>query len=183
MTKIPEQVTALNKSAIEAALSFAQVSMESAEKLVRLQFEATRQFVAEQGETAKVLTEAKDPEAILAARARIAEKAADRALGYSRNVYDVAAQAQQQLGQLVEQRFAAFQREMTEAMEQVMKAAPGGPNVAAETVKSTMAATQAAVDNMTKAAKQMAELAEANIRAISEAASGALKTGASVKKK
>lgn len=175
MAKMPEQLTDLNKGAVEAALSFAQVSMESAEKLMRMQLEAAKQFVAEQSETAKALAEAKDAEAMLALRARLAEQAVDRALGYSRNVYEVATQAQQQLTKLVEQRFTAYQQETAAAMEKMIQAAPGGSDAASAAIKSTIAATQAAMDSMTKAAKQVAELADANVKAVTEAATSAFK--------
>ncbi len=175
MAKMPEQPAGLNKGSVEAALRFAQVSMESAERMMRLQLEAAKAFVAEQTESAKALAEAKDAESMMALRARLAEQAVDRALGYSRNVYAVATQAQQQLTKLVEQRFAAYQKEMAAAMEKMVKSAPGGPDVAAEAVKSTIAATQAAMDSMTKAAKQAAELADANVKAVTEAAARAFK--------
>ena len=177
MAKMPEQLAGLNKGSIEAALSFAQVSMESAERMMRLQLEAAKAFVAEQSATAKALAEAEDAEAMMALRARLAEQAVERALGYSRNVYDVAAQTQQQLTKLVEQRFAAYQQEMAAAMERMIKAAPGGSDAAVEAVKSTVAATQAAMDSMTKAAKQVAELADANVKAVTDAAAHALKSG------
>ena len=177
MAKMPEQLVGLNKGAIEAALSFAQVSMESAERMMRLQLEAAKAFVVEQSETAKALAEAKDAESMMALRARLAEQAVERALGYSRNVYDVAAQTQQQLTKLVEQRFAAYQQEMAAAMEKIIKAAPGGSDAAVEAVKSTVAATQAAMDSMTKAAKQVAELADANVKAVTDAAAHALQGG------
>ena len=152
MAKTPESPADLNKASVEAALSFARVSTESAEKLMRLHLEAARNFVAEQSETVKALAEVKDAESTMALRARLAEQAVDRAVGYSRNVYEVAMQSQQQLTRLIEQHYAAYQKEMVAAM-----------------------------DSMTKAAKQAAELMDANVKAVSEAAASAFKGG--VKKK
>ena len=45
--------------------------------------------------------------------------------------------------------------------------------VAVEAVKSTMAATQTAVESITKAAQQAAELAEANLKSLADAAANA----------
>jgi phasin family protein len=175
MSKIPEELVGLGKGSVEAALNFAQVSIESAERMMRLQLEAAKTFVAEQAETVKALAGAKDPEALMAVRARLAEKSVESALGYSRNVYEVAAQTQQQLSQLAGQRFAAYQQEMGTAMEKMIKAAPGGSDVAVDALKSTIAAAQAAMDSMTKAAQQAAELAEANVKAVTDAAADAMK--------
>ena len=174
MGKVPEQTMGLNNEAIEAALGIAQVSMASAERMMHLQIEAAKIFLAEQTETATALTEAKDAEAMMALRAQLAEQAVESAVGYSRKMYEVASEAQQQLSKLVEKRFASYQNEMTTAVEKMMQAVPGGSNSAAEAVKSTFAATQAALDSMTKAARQAAELAEANVKAVTEAATSAM---------
>ncbi len=180
MAKTPEQMTEqlgeLNRGSIEAALTFAQVSMESAEKLMRLQLEAAKAFVAEQSETAKELSNAKDADAMMALRSRLAEQAVERALGYSRNMYEVATQTQQELAKVIEQRFSGYQREMAASLEKMFQNAPAGSDAAVAAVKSTIAATQSAMDSMTKAAKQAAELADANVKAVADAATSAFKT-------
>ncbi len=175
MTKMPEQIQGFNKEAVEAALSFAQLSMAGAERLMHLQIDAAKTFVAEQTESAKALAEAKDPASMMALRARLTEQAVERAVGYSRNVYEVATQTQQQLAKLVEGQLAASQQQFAGAMENMFKAAPGGSNAAIDAVRSTMAATQSAMDSMNKAAKQAAELAEANVKAVTDAAISAMK--------
>lgn len=175
MTKMPEQIQGFNKEAVEAALSFAQLSMAGAERLMHLQIDAAKTFVAEQTESAKALAEAKDPASMMALRARLTEQAVERAVGYSRNVYEVATQTQQQLAKLVEGQLAASQQQFAGAMENMFKAAPGGSNAAIDAVRSTMAATQSAMDSMTKAAKQAADLAEANVKAVTDAATSAMK--------
>jgi phasin family protein len=175
MAEIPEPLVGLSEASVEAALRIAQVSMESAERMMRLQLDAAKTFVAEQAETANALAGAKDPQALVAVRARLAEKAVESALGYSRDFYAIAAQTQQQLSQMAGQRFAAYQQQMGAAMEKIIKAAPGGSEVAVEAVKSTLAAAQTALDGMAKAAQQAAELAEANVKAVTEAAANAVK--------
>ena len=176
MSKMPEQqIPAFNKEAVEAALSFAQLSMASAERLMRLQLDAAKTFVAEQTESARALAEAKNPESMMALRTRLTEQAVERAVGFSRNVYEVATETQQQFAKLVEERMAASQQQISGAMENLFKAAPGGSNAAIDAVRSTMAATQSAMEGMTKAAKQAAELAEANVKAVTDAATSAMK--------
>ena len=175
MDKMQEQFADLNKGSIEAALSFAQVSMESAERLMRLQLEAAKAFIAEQSETAKELSDAKDPEAMMKLRSRIAEQAVERALGYSRNIYEVATQAQKAFAKVIEQRFSGYQQEAASSLEKMIKAAPGGSDAAAAAMRSTIAATQSAMDSLTKAAQQAAELTEANVKSVSDAATGAFR--------
>ena len=170
MAENPEPLTGLSEASMKEALRIAQVSMEGAERMMRLQLEAARTFVAEQAETANALAEAKDPGALTAVRARLAAKAVESALGYSRDVFAIAAQTRQELSQVAGQGFSAYQQQMGAAMEKIMKAAPGGSDVAAAAVKATIASTQAAMESITKAAQQAAELAEANIKSLADAA-------------
>lgn len=175
MSKAAEQFQDLNKEAIEASLSFAEVSMAGADRLLRVQLDAAKAFVAEQAQTAKAIGDAKDAESLMSLRARVAEQAVERAVAYSRDMYEVATQTQQQLARLVAERLTSSQEQIRTAMENMLKVAPGGANPALEAVKSTMAATQSAMESFTKAAKQAAELAEANVKAVADAAASALK--------
>lgn len=176
MNKVNESAAALNQATVETALSFAKVSMETAEKLMRMQLDAAKSFVAEQSETAKSLAQATDPEAMLALRARITERSVEHALGYTRGVYEVAAQSQQQFTALIEQRMAAFQQEMSAAMGNALNSAPPGSETAVAAIKSTMAAAQSAMDSLNKAAKQATEIAESNVRAMTNAAGAGAKS-------
>jgi len=181
MAKSEQPFTELNRNAVEIALSVAQVSMESAEKLFRLQLEAAKKFVTEQGAVAKEFAEAKDAAAMMALRERVGQQAVNGALEYSRSVQDLAAQAQQQLGKLIQDRYASYQQEATATMEKILKGAPSGSEAMVEAFRSTFAATQAALDNMASAAKQATEVADSNMRAVTEAATGAFRPGAKKK--
>jgi phasin family protein len=176
MVKLPEQITELNKNSVEAALDFARISMDSAERMLRLQLQAAKDFVAEQGQAAKAIAGAENTDAITALRDQLTEGAVDRVLGYSRGVCDVATQMQKQLTGLIEQHFADYQKELAVALEQAVKSAPGSSATALAALQSTMAATQTAMDNMTKAARQISELADVNVKAMSDAAASALKS-------
>jgi phasin family protein len=177
MASIPEQFTELNKGQVETALNLAQITMQSAERMMRLQLDATKAFISEQNETASALANTKDPNAMMALRTRIAEQTVERALGYSRNLYEVATQAQQELSRVFAQRFSSYQQEMMGAMEKMLKSSPmGGSEAALNAMKSTMAATQSAMDSITNAAKQTADMADANVRAMSDAAKGSRDT-------
>ena len=173
MVKGPEQLAELGRGGVETAMKFANLAMESAEKMMRLQLEAARTIVAEQTENAKALGEAKDPEGMMALRNRLTEQAVERAMGYSRNVYDIAAATQAEMARMMQERFAAYQKEMTDTVAQMFQNAPGGSQGALTALQSTFAATQAAIENITKAAKQAQELADTNVRAAMSAAQAA----------
>ena len=175
MAKISQDLKQVNQEAVETALEFAQLSIESTERVVRLQLEAAKKFLAQQSATATLLADVKDEQGLAAARTRLAEQAVESLVGYSRNVSEVAAQAQRELAKMVEKRFGAYQHQMTAAMQNLVQSAPAGSHPGAGALNSTMTATANAIETMTKAAKQAAELAEANVKAMTEAAANALK--------
>lgn len=170
-----EQFPELNKNSLDNALRFAEITMDSAERLVKLQLEAAKQMIEENAENAKSLSIAKDFQDVVTLRAKLAEVGVEKALGYSRNVYDVASQTQTELAKLFEESLSAYTKDLVGAIEKTSQCAPVGSDLAVAALKSTVAATQAAVDTMTKTAKQVAEFADAGVKAAHSATSTAVK--------
>jgi phasin family protein len=175
MNELKDQISAAGKGNVDAALKLASLSMETAERLMRLQLEAAKAFVSEQTENAKALTSAGDADSMLAVRGKLAEQAVERALGYSRHVYEIAAQTQHEIARVMEERFNAMHQNMQGAVAEMFKNAPGGAEPAMQSIKAAFAASQSAFDTMSKAAKQATEAAEANVKAIMNAATAAKK--------
>lgn len=173
---VPKQFAELNKNSIETALRFAKISMESAERLVNLQIEAAKAALEENAKNAKAVLEARNPQDLVALRTQLTEAAVERAMNYSRNVHQVASQTQAELAQLLEDRMSAYGKDMVGAMDKAAKSAPAGSEFAVAALKSTMAATAAAVDTMTKAAKQLTEFADASVKTAAAATSETVKT-------
>ncbi len=151
--------------------------MESAERLVKLQLEAAKQAIEENAKNVKSLSEMKDLQEVMALRAKLAESGVEKALNYSRSVYEVAAEAQAELTKLFEESLSVYTKDLVNVIEKTTKSAPAGSDLAIAALKSTVAATQAAVDSMTKAAKQAAELASAGVKAAHSTTSSTAKGG------
>ncbi|HUL41501.1 MAG TPA: phasin family protein [Burkholderiales bacterium] len=161
----------LNKNSLENVLRFTKITMESAERLVKLQLEAAKQAVEENAKNAKSLSELKDLGEVMALRAKLAESGVEKALNFSRSVYEVASQTQAELTKLFEESLSAYTKDLVNVIEKTTKSAPGGSDLALAALKSTIAATQAAVDGMTKAAKEVSELAGTGIKSANSASS------------
>ena len=176
MFEKPEDFAALGKGGLETALKFAQISMDSAERMMKLQLEAARTSFEENSKTAKALTEAKDPQQLMSLRTKLAEQSVEKMLSYSKSVYEVASATQAEVARLMEQAMTSNSKEVIEAIEKVMKAAPGGASDAVVgAFKTAMSATQSAMENMTKAANQVTQMADSSIRAATQATSEAAK--------
>src|SRR5487761_1946631 len=175
MYNTPEQVTEFNKSAVNAALQLTKIILDTTERFVGLQLEASKTSFAEASETLRALTESRDPQHLLDLRAKMTEKGVEKATAYSRSLYDVAAHAQAQVSALLEGQAADWNQSVASNIDKAVKAAPAGADVAIAAVKSTVAATTAAFDGVTKTAKQMASFADASVKATVDAASAAMK--------
>jgi len=110
-------------------------------------------------------------------RTHLAEASVANAMNYSRTVYEVAAQTQAELTAMLEERLESLNKGVAGAMSKAGGGtAPAGADFAVAAMKSMMAATAAAVDSMTKAGKQMAGMAEAGVKAATQATTEAVKS-------
>jgi phasin family protein len=176
MFTAPEQFTELNKTALEAMLNLAKISFDTTERLIGLNLEASKESFAEMTKSAKALVEVKDANGLLDLRSKLTESSVEKAMEYSRSLYEVATHTQSKLSAVYESHSAEMNKNVAAAIEKAVKSAPAGADVAIAAMKSSVAATAAAVDSVTKAAKQVASFADASVKATSEAATAAVKT-------
>ena len=171
MFSAPEQFADVNKSTIDAALKFATVSFDAAERLMGLQLAVGRDVLNEGVKNAKVLAEVRDVQDLASLRGKFAETGTEKWTDYSKAVYEVAQHTQTQWSNLFESQMTEINNTVAAALDKAVKTAPAGADVAIAAIKSTMSATSAAFDSMTKAAKQVASYTDANVKAVTSAES------------
>jgi phasin family protein len=169
-TMIPknEQLASLNQASVETASRYATIALTGAAQLAKLQLEAAKATLLESTGNTKALLAVSEPQDMIALRSQIAEAQVKSAVNLARNVYEIAMQTQAEFAKLAEQHFAGLNQTMVAALDQAGKSAPGA-DVAIAGIKSTLAATTAAMDTMSKAAKQVSNLASANFKAAADA--------------
>jgi len=176
MYNATEQFAELNKTGYENAVKLAALSLEKAERLANLNIAAAK-IVLEQGvNSANAVAGVKDVQEFFTLRAKLAEAGVQNALGYSRGVYEIASEAQADFSALAEESWAAYTKGMAAWVEKATKNAPVGSDVAVTALKSTVAATTAAFDQISKATKQVVSFADASVRAATANAGAATKT-------
>ncbi len=164
MATVANPLSDLGNAAVDAATRLTRISMDSAERTLTVQLEYAKGSLSQATLNAKALAGAKDVQELLSLRTRIAENALANLMGYSRSLYEVAAEAQGELSRLAEERMTRFQQAVTETVDQAARSAPAGGDVAAAAIKSSLAATTAAFDTFAKAAKHAASFADAGVR-------------------
>lgn len=184
MFNSPEQFAVANKAAVDSLLSLANTALASAERVAALNLNTARSVLEDGVANAKALMGAKDVQEAVSMQAGLAQPGVEKAVAYSRSVYEISAQAQEELSKALEAQFSEFQKQVASLLDTAAKSAPAGSDVAVAAVKSAVAAATSAFDNMNKAAKQVAEITEANVAAATNATVKAVgATTAAAKKK
>jgi phasin family protein len=165
----PEQFASANKAAVDSLLSVANAALASAERIAALNLNTARSVLEDSVSNTKALLGAKDVQEALSIQASLAQPNVEKAVAYSRSVYEISAQAQEELSKTIESQFSGFQKQVADLLDKTAKAAPAGSDVAVAAVKSAIAAANSAFDNLNKAAKQVAEITEANVAAATNA--------------
>ncbi|HSG23912.1 MAG TPA: phasin family protein [Azonexus sp.] len=174
----PEQFAATNKAAVDSLLSVANTALASAERMLSLNLETARSVIEDSAANAKALMAAKDPKDALAIQATLAQPNVEKAVAYTRSVYEISTQTQQELTKMIEAQFGDFQKSISGLLEKAAKSAPAGSDVAVTAVQSAIAAANSAFDNMRQAAKQMSDMTQSNIAAATSATAKAAKKSA-----
>jgi phasin family protein len=169
MTATTEQLANANKANVETLLSIANTAFASAERLAALNLNTARAMLEDSVANAKALLAVKDVQQLITMQSTLAQPAIEKAVAYSRSAYEIATQTQEELTKVVESQFSEINKNVASALDQVAKNAPAGSDVAVAAVKSAIAAANSAFDNMSKAAKQVAEISQANVAAATNA--------------
>jgi len=173
MANPTEQLAAWQKAALESTITYAQTSLSSAEQLLKLNLDAARNALEQAGKNTRELLSITDPQELAQLRTKIAQANMQQTASYAQNIYEIVSQTQALLTKLGEEQHARLNQQAIAGAEQLAKGAPGA-EAASAAVKSSLAATNAMMDNLNRATKQFAELSEASIKA---ATAGIFKNG------
>ncbi|HTY99045.1 MAG TPA: phasin family protein [Rhodocyclaceae bacterium] len=176
MYTTPEQLASANKANVETWLTLANTAFASAERLAALNLNAARTLLEESVANAKTLLGAKDAQELLSIQSSLAQPAVEKVVAYSRSIYEIASQTQEELSKVFEGQIAEINKNVASALDKAAKNAPAGSDVAVAAVKSAIAAANSAFDSISKAAKQVAEITEANVAAATNATVKAVAT-------
>lgn len=176
MTQPVEKFVALNKKQAEAAFQAFQIGFDAWESLVKLNLEAVKSLIQEGAENIQSLTQVRDAGAASSWASSQFKSGVDRVSGYSRNVYEIGGQAAGQLGTLLEQTLLGSSQDVFEWVGETLKASSiPQPEATAAAAKAAMANAKTVIEGISKAVRQTAGYADANVRAAAAATAEAVK--------
>jgi len=170
-----EQFADIGKTNYANAIKLAALSLENAEKIVKLNMNTAKLALAQGVENAQAVASVKDVQELMALRSKLTETGVQTATGYSKTLYELATEAQAEYTAFAEEAWSAYQKGVAAFVENASKNAPAGSDAAVNAFKSTFAASTAAFDQFQKAAKQAVTMADANIRAATAQATKTVK--------
>ena len=174
----PEQLTDANKANIEKMVELANTSFANVERLTALNINTARDLLEDAVQNTKNLMAAKDAQEFISMQGALVQPLVEKAVAYNRNVYEIAAQGQEEIAKLFEEQMNEMNKNLSAALDKAAKNAPANSEVIISAAKSAIAAANSAYDSMSKAAKQVAEIAEANVAAATNATVKAVNTTA-----
>ena len=179
-----EQLTAAQKANAEVMMALMRTAFNGVERLTALNMAASREFFNNTVANAQQLLSAKDANTVAKLNSELAQPNVDKLMSYSRSVYDLVSEMQKEITGVMEAQYSTFTKNAESVVEKAKASAPVGGDVFAATMQSMLGASTKAFDQMTSMAKQLSDIAEANLQAASNVAAPAKKsaTAAAAKK-
>ncbi|MDR0775674.1 MAG: phasin family protein [Azonexus sp.] len=163
-----EQLTAAQKANTEVMLSLMRTAFTGIERLTALNLATTREFFSNTVANTQQLMAAKDANEIAKLNSKLAEPGVEKIVDYSRNVYDLVAEMQKEITAVMEAQYNSFNKSASSVVAKA-RTAPVGGDVFAAGMESMLNASTKAFDSMSSMAKQLSDIAEANLQAASKA--------------
>ena len=100
----PEQVMAAQKANVETLFGLTHKAFEGVEKLVELNLQAAKLVMTEAADTTRAALGVKDAQELMALQQALMQPAAEKAVAYSRNVYEIATTTNEEFVRVAETR-------------------------------------------------------------------------------
>ena len=137
---------------------------------------------AEAEQTSQAALSVKDAQELFALQQSVLQPIGEKAVAYSRSVYEIAVSTGAEVMRVAEEQTAAAQAKFMAIVDTAVKNAPAGSEQGVALFKSAIAAASNAIETAQKAAKQAIEVAEANFDTATKSAIQVARTGSKAKR-
>ena len=172
MNLTPEQIRTATKANLDAIIEVTTAQFSAVEKIANLQAVAIKSAFEDAIANVRALASANDVQEYVKLQGSFAQPAYEKAIAYSKGVYEVATQTNADLAKLAERRISEWNEGVVSFVDKALKNIPGASDAVVGAMKQAIAASNSAYENLTKATKQATEIAEANVAAATESVKG-----------
>lgn len=173
---------------VENARELMQTSLESIEKVAKLQLDASKKMLDEASQAIKEISAANNPKDFFERFSQLASHSVETNIGNCRDLYEVMQDVQTKMSKMIESNIQTSQKNVANAVQglkdnfNATNSFGSGNNAASESVKNWINSANQAMANMSKMASQMSDLANSNIKAATTASAAAAKKATTTKK-
>ncbi len=175
-----EQLANSQKASAEVMMTLVRSAFNGMEQLAALNLAATRELFNASVANTQQLLSVKDPKELGKLSSELAKPNVEKMTEYSRRVADLVTSMQKEITSVMEAQYSSFTKNASSAIEKTTATAPVGGDIFGAAMKQMLEASTKAYDNMTQMAKQMTDIADANVKSVSSATA---KAAAATKKK
>lgn len=172
-----EQFAAVQKAQIDGLLTLANTAFAGVERLAALNLNTARSLLEDSAGTARALLAAKDYQDFVAIQGSLAQPAVDKAVVWSRSVYEIGTATGDELKKTLDAQVADAEQAFDSGLDALVKNAPAGADAAVSAsvgaIKSAIGMANTAYASFSKAMMQAGELAETNLAASAKSAPAA----------
>ncbi|MDR2880638.1 MAG: phasin family protein [Azoarcus sp.] len=154
MATKPEQLNEVQKKSLEAAVQLAQLSIENTQRVIEVQVAVAKSLFEDSVNNAKALSGIKDPQEAVQLRTRFAQSSAEKVFAGAREIAEIAAKAQSQVGKFVGEQLTSNSKEVLEAIQQMFKGLPIGDQTTMNAIQNTLNTTRTAVEQLTRVSSE-----------------------------
>ena len=146
-----DQTNELQRKNIEAAMRLAQMSIENSQRIMELQVQTAKALFEDGVENAKAMTATQDPQKIVELRSQYAQATTERMLACAREIAEVAARSQAEVGKMVSEQLNSGGQDVFEAFNKMFTGMPVTDQNAVNAIQGAMDTARNAFEQMTRA--------------------------------
>jgi phasin family protein len=165
-----DQIAATQKANFDVLFGLTEKAFAGVEKMVELNLAASKAALNESAQHAHALLSVKDAQELLSLQTAAVQPLAEKAAAYGRHVYDIASATSAEFTKAFEAQAAEAQKAVASYVDTAAKSAPAGTEPVMAMFKSSLAASNNAMDSVQKVVKQATEAAQANLQAVTSTA-------------
>lgn len=174
INKKNERLAEAASVSVDNAREFMQTSLESIEKIAKLQLDSSKKMLEETSQAIKEISSAANPQDFFKRLSQLATHSVESNISNCRDLYEILSEVQSNVGKLIENNIQNTQQNIASAVEGLSKYTPSNTK-ASESVKTWINSANQAISTMQKMAAQVTEFTNQNIKAATAAGATAAK--------
>ncbi len=160
MTKTTRDSSSVQAEQARVLSAAATRAIEGFQKLAELNLETARASMEATGEQIRELLAARDIKTLTELVASYSKPRPEAFKAYAQAVYSISRETGAELAEIVDKQVSESQRQLYAAIEELASKAPAGSEGMVAFTRQVMAASTTAYDELTKAARQFAQMAD-----------------------